>query len=55
MKTKKEIKYTRKLLKENIKTSLTDVLNQYVEQQTTFDEDDIIDVIKEVAMEMRYS
>lgn len=47
------MKYTKKQLKENIETSLTNVLNQYVEE-TSFDEDDILEVIKEVAKEMRY-
>lgn len=48
------MKYTKKQLKENIETSLTNVLNQYVEE-TSFDEDDILEVIKEVAKEMRYA
>jgi hypothetical protein len=47
------MKYTKKQLKENIKTSLTDILNQYVEE-TSFDEEEILEVIKEVAKEMEY-
>ena len=40
-------------LKKAIETDLTDVLNSYVEG-TSFEEEDILEVIKEVSKEMKY-
>lgn len=46
-----ERKYLR--LKSDIETEMTNLLNSFVEG-TSFNEEDIIEVIKEVAVEMRY-
>jgi len=47
------MKYTKTQLIENIKVSLTDLLNQYVEE-TSFDENNILDIIKQEAKKMKY-
>ena len=41
-------------LKEDVYTELTNVLNSFVES-TSFDEDEILEVIKEQAKDMPYS
>ena len=46
-----ERKYLR--LKSDIETEMTNLLNSFVEG-TSFNEEDIIEIIKEVALEMRY-